>query len=66
MEIDIIRVWKDKRYRNSLSTEQKALLPENPIGFAELSDEELDLVTGGIRPDLLLPAQPKTHNLRCI
>jgi mersacidin/lichenicidin family type 2 lantibiotic len=44
---DIIRAWKDEAYRNSLSAEERALLPENPAGSIDLSDEDLQGITGG-------------------
>lgn len=47
---DIIRAWKDEDYRASLSDEQKALLPENPVGLIELTDEDLSSVSGGCTP----------------
>lgn len=28
--VDVIRAWKDAEYRDSLSAEQRALLPQNP------------------------------------
>ena len=43
---DIIRPWKDAEYRNSLSKEQQAQLPESPIGEVELSLDDLDQVAG--------------------
>ncbi|GHO48365.1 mersacidin/lichenicidin family type 2 lantibiotic [Ktedonospora formicarum] len=46
MNIDIIRAWKDRSYRESLSAAEQALLPENPVGQFELSDEELKEVSG--------------------
>jgi mersacidin/lichenicidin family type 2 lantibiotic len=46
---DIIRAWKDGNYRDSLSEEQQALLPENPIG-EPLSQEDLLSVNGGLPP----------------
>lgn len=46
MNIDIIRAWKDRSYRDSLSAEEQALLPENPVGQIELTDEELKEVNG--------------------
>jgi mersacidin/lichenicidin family type 2 lantibiotic len=47
VRFDVIRAWKDADYRASLSPEEQAALPENPIGDAkELSDDELDEVTG--------------------
>ena len=42
---DIIRAWKDRDYRDSLNDEQRALLPDNPIGEV-LSDDELQGVDG--------------------
>ena len=44
---DVIRAWKDEAYRNSLSKEQRAMLPENPAGAVELTDADLDTVAGG-------------------
>ncbi len=45
--VDIIRAWKDEEYRNSLSKEQRAQLPEHPAGLIELEDAELEAVAGG-------------------
>lgn len=56
---EIIRAWKDEEYRNSLNAERKAQLPENPAGIADLTDEELNEVIGG----LTIPALTKF--LRC-
>jgi mersacidin/lichenicidin family type 2 lantibiotic len=47
MNLDIVRAWKDASYRASLSEEQLALLPINPIGEVELSDSDLAGVYGG-------------------
>ncbi len=44
---DIIRAWKDEEYRNSLSEEQRAQLPENPAGMVELPDESMQAIAGG-------------------
>jgi mersacidin/lichenicidin family type 2 lantibiotic len=46
-KIDIIRAWKDEDYRNSLSQEDLAGLPENPAGMIELSDGDLGKASGG-------------------
>jgi mersacidin/lichenicidin family type 2 lantibiotic len=43
----IIRAWKDPEYRENLSEEERELLPENPAGAIELTDEELDMAAGG-------------------
>ena len=44
---EIIRAWKDKQFRDSLSEEQRAQLPANPAGLVEIDDEQLVQVTGG-------------------
>jgi mersacidin/lichenicidin family type 2 lantibiotic len=49
--IDIARAWKDEEYRNSLTEEQKKQLPENPAGQAEITDEDLGNVSGGMRSE---------------
>ncbi len=46
---NIIRAWKDENFRNSLSEQERALLPENPAGMSELSDEALKTIAGGLR-----------------
>ncbi|MBV6622466.1 MAG: mersacidin/lichenicidin family type 2 lantibiotic [Rivularia sp. (in: Bacteria)] len=46
--IDIIRAWKDEEYRNSLSEEQLSQLPENPAGLVELSNSDMESITGGL------------------
>jgi mersacidin/lichenicidin family type 2 lantibiotic len=53
-ELDIIRAWKDKTYRNSLNADQLAQLPENPAGTIELTDDELGNVDGGTTPSIAL------------
>lgn len=45
---DVIRGWKDEEYRQSLSVEQRAMLPQHPAGVIELSDEELDVAGGTV------------------
>jgi mersacidin/lichenicidin family type 2 lantibiotic len=46
---NIIRAWKDKSFRNSLSEEEQSLLPEHPAGLVELSDAEVGAAAGGLR-----------------
>jgi mersacidin/lichenicidin family type 2 lantibiotic len=43
----IIRAWTDAEYRATLTEEELAQLPENPAGLVELTDEDLDSVSGG-------------------
>ncbi|MBI5928041.1 MAG: mersacidin/lichenicidin family type 2 lantibiotic [Chloroflexi bacterium] len=45
--IDIVRAWKDAEYRNTLTAEERASLPENPAGLVELDDNDLGNVDGG-------------------
>jgi len=47
-KIDVVRAWKDELYRQSLSEEERASLPENPAGLIELTDEDLGLAAGGL------------------
>lgn len=42
----IVRAWKDAAYRESLSAEEQALLPENPAEAIDLDDTELDTAAG--------------------
>jgi mersacidin/lichenicidin family type 2 lantibiotic len=43
---DIVRFWKDPRYRRSLSAQQLQTLPEHPAGTAMLTDRELKAASG--------------------
>jgi mersacidin/lichenicidin family type 2 lantibiotic len=45
---DVIRAWKDAEYRESLSAEERAALPNHPAGLVDLSEAELELVRGAI------------------
>jgi mersacidin/lichenicidin family type 2 lantibiotic len=49
MKIDVIRAWKDEQYRASLTEEQRASLPANPVGMIDVSDAELEDVVGGLK-----------------
>ena len=50
MTVDsIIRAWEDPEFRNSLSAEELAALPDHPAGAIELTDAELGGVMGGAR-----------------
>jgi mersacidin/lichenicidin family type 2 lantibiotic len=48
MSIDIVRAWKDPEYRKSLTPEQRASLPENPVEPIPASEEELRSIVGGM------------------
>jgi mersacidin/lichenicidin family type 2 lantibiotic len=56
--LDIIRAWKDEAYRMSLTPEELAQLPENPVGPIELTDTELGAVAGGEKPTPPEPDPP--------
>jgi mersacidin/lichenicidin family type 2 lantibiotic len=43
----IIRAWKDESYRSSLSEHERAQLPPHPAGLVELTDSELNAISGG-------------------
>lgn len=43
----IIRAWKDEDYRLGLNSRERALMPENPAGIIELSEDDLKLANGG-------------------
>ena len=44
---NIIRAWKDEEFRLSLTEGQRALLPSNPAGLIELTDEALNELVAG-------------------
>jgi mersacidin/lichenicidin family type 2 lantibiotic len=46
-KIDIKRAWTDRKYRASLTPEERASLPPNPAGDLEPSDAQQDQVLGG-------------------
>ncbi|MBF2004360.1 MAG: mersacidin/lichenicidin family type 2 lantibiotic [Chlorogloeopsis fritschii C42_A2020_084] len=76
---DIIRAWKDEEYRNSLSEEHRAQLPENPAGLIELTDAEIETINGGSKrskdsticdlvkktKDPTTECKPSSHVLTC-
>lgn len=43
---DIVRSWKDPRYRRSLSAQQLQAMPQHPAGPAVLGDEEIKIAAG--------------------
>ena len=47
MSIDIVRAWKDPEYRKSLTLEEQASLPANPVALIPVSEEELSAIGGG-------------------
>lgn len=70
MKIDIVRAWKDPMYRQSLAQNGwNELVPENPAGEQDLSEEELAGVSGaGGGGDGTLPPEcffPPTIEAAC-
>ncbi len=45
-KVDVVRAWKDAKYRRSLSPDELATLPLNPAGRVELSDEKMRTASG--------------------
>jgi mersacidin/lichenicidin family type 2 lantibiotic len=43
----VIRAWKDRAYRNTLSQAELTNLPPNPAGAIEVSDEDLGKIAAG-------------------
>lgn len=58
----ILRAWRDPEYFNSLSSEERASLPANPAAELELSDDLLEVITGG---DFCLPGQSSPQCTPC-
>lgn len=58
-DLDIVRAWKDPRYRRSLSAEQLQRLPGNPAGPTDLTADEVELAAG------LKEAMPLTTAIAC-
>lgn len=59
---EIIRAWKDEDYLESLNEEQRSLLPENPAGTIELSDEEMEVLAGGINVNININLENNINN----
>jgi len=45
--LDIIRAWKDPKFRLSLNEAERQMLPEHPAGMIELSETDQIAVAGG-------------------
>jgi mersacidin/lichenicidin family type 2 lantibiotic len=46
--VDVVRAWRDEEYRNSLTEQEQAGLPENPAGLATVDDTALRNTTGAL------------------
>ena len=47
---EVIRAWKDPAYRATLTTAQREALPAHPSGDVAVTDSELQMIAGGMRP----------------
>jgi mersacidin/lichenicidin family type 2 lantibiotic len=68
MNNNIVRAWKDEFYRQSLSDEERAQMPVNPVGELELTDVELGSVFaagGHNEPEHHFSYSFCTHNSEC-
>lgn len=45
--VDVVRAWKDPKYRAGLSEEELSTLPAHPAGIIDLGDAELGSAHGG-------------------
>jgi mersacidin/lichenicidin family type 2 lantibiotic len=44
---DVIRAWRDGEYYSSLSSAERAALPESPASVIDVSDDVLANISGG-------------------
>ena len=44
---DVIRAWRDGEYYSSLTSEQRAAMPESPASVIDLGDDALASISGG-------------------
>ena len=65
-DIDIARALKDKNYFNSLTDEQKRIVRQaNPAGNADVSDADLDTVSGGLGGGEEMEASTSSSRTSC-
>ena len=52
----IMRAWKDEGFRNSLSPEEQAAIPNRPTAAdgSGLTDEQLEAAAGGTTPGCIV------------
>ncbi len=55
-KIDVVRAWRDEEYRNSLTPEELATLPESPAGIATVDETALRSITGGVGSKTIDPS----------
>jgi mersacidin/lichenicidin family type 2 lantibiotic len=58
--LDIVRAWRDPRYRRSLSAEQLQWLPGHPAGPSDLTADELKAAAGlALGADIVTTTAPE-------
>ncbi|HWM87646.1 MAG TPA: mersacidin/lichenicidin family type 2 lantibiotic [Kofleriaceae bacterium] len=61
----IIRAWRDQDYFLSLSDDERALLPPNPAGMVELSEDALTNVLGASHSTCFQSCHPQDPSCNC-
>lgn len=63
---DVIRAWRDPKYRRSLTAEQQAQLPAHPAAWmVGVEDDVLAGVTGGCCPPAIKSTAPQYCSAIC-
>ena len=61
---DIVRAWKDRFYRTTLTPEQLACLPDHPAGIVAIDDDRLK-AAGAAGPQTTAPECTLWTGRRC-
>lgn len=64
-KVDVIRAWKDARYRSTLTSEELAQLPVHPSGPIELRETDLREVSGMVNTTALKCTEFSAGYRRC-
>jgi mersacidin/lichenicidin family type 2 lantibiotic len=62
---DIVRAWKDPKFRAGLSEAEIAALPANPAGLVEVNEDDLKNVAGGTDTTYCTRWTAPTHRICC-
>ncbi|HYX52248.1 MAG TPA: mersacidin/lichenicidin family type 2 lantibiotic [Candidatus Limnocylindrales bacterium] len=49
--LDVIRSWKDPKYRRSLTAQQLQAIPEHPAGSFMITEQEMKVASGLMMED---------------
>ena len=58
---EIIRAWKDAKFRRRLSEVERAMLPPNPAGALDVSNEQIKEASGFFSGPVLTTAMTCTE-----